>query len=517
MSEIVDESLRKIARGAGLVLIGTGLAMVLGMISRIIIARYVTQGEYGVYSLALTIVNILVVIATLGLKSGTPRQLAFYRGKGEESKIKGVVFSSLQIAAISSVLISLVVFLTSDLISTKLFHITELSAALRIFCLAIPFIVLINVLASIFQGFDRAEPSAYFQNISRNALFPILLGVVILLNLQFMGVIYAFMISIVLTFIIFSIYTGKNLPLASKSKEDVSVVSSGKELLLFSLPLLISMFSSIITWTDTLILGYFTTPDKVGLYNAALPLVHLLPVVLGAAVFLYVPLMSQLYARDKKSEIKRSYAALTKWIYAATVPIFLILILFPEATLKILFGSGYIAAAPALRILSVGFFIHSILGTNFYTLMVMGKTRFLMWTTLITVIGNIILNIVMIPLWGIVGAAIATTLTRSLCSLAWTLKVYSLLKIHPFTKNYLKPAIASIVLILIIYAAVENLITVIPLWLLPLLFILFLGIYALSALLTKSFDKEDIMMLLTIEERSGIDLTAVKRILKRFV
>lgn len=518
MSEIVNESLRKIAKGAVLVFIGSGVGMLLGMVGRIMVARYVTQGEYGIYSLALVLLNVFVLISILGLQTGLPRQIAFYRGKGDESKVRGVVLSSLQIAVISSIFLSLVLFFTSDPISIKLFHSPELTTPLRVFCIGIPFFVLIHILSSIFQGFDRAEPNVYFQQISRNALFPLLLVAVVLLNLQFMGVVYAFVASIVLTFIAFAVYAVKKPPLALRGEKSTSISPVTKELLFFSLPLLaVGMLNHVVMWTDTLMLGYFMLPADVGLYNAALPLAYLLPIALVATNFLYLPLMSQLYASNQMDEMKRSYVVVTKWIFSATLPIFLIFFLFPGATLNILFGSLYIGAAFALQILSLGFFIHAILGPNGVTLLTMGKTRFLMWSMLIPAIANIILNIVLIPPLGIVGAAIATALALVMRNLLLSARLYSLSKIHPFTRNYLKPVIASVVLILIIYALVTNLVSTIPLWLLPVLLVVFLGVYALSVLFTRSFDKEDIMMLLTIERRLGINLTAIKRILRRFV
>lgn len=519
MSEIVDESLRKIAKGAVLVFMGTIVGMFLGMVGRIMVARYITQSEYGIYSLALVLFNVFVLISILGLQAGLPRQIAFYRGKGDESRVRGVVFSSLQIAVISGVFLSLVLFFTSDLISIKLFHSPELSTLLKVFCIAIPFLVLIYIFVAIFRGFDRAEPSVYFQQILRNALFPLILVAVISLNLQFMGVVYAFAASSVLTFAAFVIYAVRKSPLALRGEGSVSIVNPvGKELLLFSLPLLaVAVLGSIITWTDTLMLGFFKTAADVGLYNAALPLAYFLSVVLTAFLFLYVPLMSQLYAKNQVDEMKRSYAVLTKWIFSATLPIFLIFVLFPEATLNLLFGFRYIDAAFTLQILSLGFFITPMLGPNVSTLIAMDKTRFLMWSVLIAAIVNIILNIVLIPPLGIAGAAIATASALAMRNFLCSAKLYSLSKIHPFTRNYLKPAIASVVLALVISALVKSLVSVIPFWLLPALFVVFLGAYALSMLLTKSFDKEDIMMLLTIEERLGANLTVAKRVLRRFL
>ena len=88
MSEIVNQSLQKIAKGTGIVFIGTMIGMLLGFVGRIIIVRYTTQSEYGIYSLALVIISIFVTIATLGLSEGSARYIAYFRGKKEDEKVK---------------------------------------------------------------------------------------------------------------------------------------------------------------------------------------------------------------------------------------------------------------------------------------------------------------------------------------------------------------------------------------------------------------------------------------------
>jgi O-antigen/teichoic acid export membrane protein len=518
MSQIVDQSLQKIARGAMLVFIGTSIGTLLGFVSRVMVARYVTQSEFGIYSLATVLLNVFATISLLGLPAGIPRQVAFYRGKGDEPKVREIVFSSIEIAAISSIFFSIVLFLTSGIISIKLFHSPELATPLRVFCIAIPFFVLIQTFASIFRGFERAEPNVYFFQILQNSLFPLLLLVVIMLTLPFMGVIWAFVVSIVLTFVAFTVYAARKPSLVLKQERFTPISQTSKELLLFSLPLFgVLMFHLSATWLDTLMLGFFKTATDIGLYNAAQTFTALFPMVLEAATFIYFPLISQLFAKTQLGDIRKSYAALTKWIFMATLPFFLIFVLFPEATLNVLFGSRYIAAAPVLQILSLGFFIQAILGASSTTLAAMGHVRFIMWSVLVSFIASVVLNIMLIPPLGTVGAAIATASARSLAFILLSVRLYLLAKVHPFTKNYLKPAIASLVLILVIYVAVKNLVSAVPLWMLPVLLILFFGAYVLSVLLTRSLDREDIMMLLTIENKLGINLETIKRVLRRFI
>ena len=151
MSEIVNQSLQKVAKGSILILCGTAISMLLGFVGRVIVVRYITQGEYGIYSLALVVVSIFGLIATLGLSEGSARQIAFYRGKGDTSKVQGLVSSSMQLSLIASIVLCVVCFFTADFIATQIFYNSELITPLRIFSFALPFLTLTAVSVSIFR------------------------------------------------------------------------------------------------------------------------------------------------------------------------------------------------------------------------------------------------------------------------------------------------------------------------------------------------------------------------------
>jgi len=84
MSEIVNQSLQKIAKGIGIIFTGTIIGLLLGFIGRVIIARFTTQTEYGIYCRALVVISIFATISTLGLTEGSTRYIAYFRGKNEE-------------------------------------------------------------------------------------------------------------------------------------------------------------------------------------------------------------------------------------------------------------------------------------------------------------------------------------------------------------------------------------------------------------------------------------------------
>ena len=514
MSEIVNQSLQKIAKGTGIIFIGTIIGMLLGFVGRVILVRYITQTEYGIYSLALVIISIFATISTLGLSEGATRYIAYFRGKNEEGKVRGIISSSIKIAFVASILLAVISFFISDFISTSIFHAPALSTPLKIFSIAIPFTVLINVFIAIFRGFERVDAKVYFQDIFRPVLYLLFLIAVVLFSLSFLSVVYAYLASIAVTCIAFVIYMMKKSPLSMGRNSVTNPMT--KELLFFSVPLLaVSMLMMVMSWTDTLMLGYFKTPDVVGVYNAALPLAHLLSMTLSSMSFIYIPIISQLYSKNLIEELKRSYIILTKWIFLATLPIFFVLFLFPDVVLNLLFGSRYIGASVALQILAFGFFLNICLGFTYNTLLVLGKSNFLMWTFVISAIINAILNMVLIPPMGIIGASIASAFSLIVAKILNLIKLYRFFDVHPFVKNYLKITGLSVMFLFVFY--ILRSLVIMSFWMFMALLLLFLVSYGLLLLFTKSFDEEDIMILLTIEKRLGIDLASIKRILKRFV
>ena len=175
MSEIINQSMQKIAKGTGIVIICTIIGMLLCFIGRVILIGFTTHSKYGIYFLALFMISIFVTISSLGLQEGSTRYIAYFRGKKEEGKVRGIISSSIKIAIIASISLAVISFFASDFVSTSIFHTLELSTPLKIFSVAIPFTVLISVFIAIFRGFDRVDAKVYFSDILRPGLYLIFL------------------------------------------------------------------------------------------------------------------------------------------------------------------------------------------------------------------------------------------------------------------------------------------------------------------------------------------------------
>jgi asparagine N-glycosylation enzyme membrane subunit Stt3 len=115
-----------------------------------------------------------------------------------------------------------------------------------------------------------------------------------------------------------------------------------------------------------------------------------------------------------------------------------------------------------------------------------------------------------------IGAAIALTVSLTLSSAIVSIRLYKLCRAQPLSLNLIKPVVASVVLALLFrFVAGESCAT--SWWMVLLLFALYYVMYGLIVLLTRSFDREDIALLLDIEKRSGINAGPIKKVLARFV
>ncbi len=297
----------------------------------------------------------------------------------------------------------------------------------------------------------------------------------------------------------------------------IETLTIERGLFLASLPVLGTVvLNMVIHWSDTLFLGFYRTAEVVGMYNVARPLAQYISYFLYSAAFIFLPVISFLYSKNEIDNMKKIYTSVTKWMFTATLPVFLILFLAPRFCLALLFGEGYLKASSALSLLSLGFFFHIFVGLNGTVLIAIGKQKFTTIDCAIAAIVNIILNFLLIPKYGLMGAAIATAVSFILSNILASIQVYLFSGIHPFKKHYLKPAILSIILSLIIFTAIVNVVARNHLIILH-LGVMFLLITLLSILITKSVERNDIMIMQAIGSKVGINPSVIERKLKKFI
>ena len=513
--EHLNESLRKIAKGAGIGFTGAFIGMAFGYLSRIVIARFLEPEGYGLITLGIAGMSIAATLSLLGLPTGIQRYVSFYKGKGDEGRIKGTILGSLKICFPLSLFLAILIFIGADWISINVFHEANLTPILRIFAIAIPFSVLAQNLVSGTIGFQDLRYKVYVNDIFQNTFKLVAIVALLALGFGVIGAAWGWAIAIILTPFLALYYLEKKLFPVFRSK--IKSIPVEKELFSFSWPLIfVSAAGLVIGWTDTLMLGYFSNASEVGIYNVALPTAMLLMNITVAFSMIFLPVASELYAKDRIGDLRNAYSAVTKWVFSLTLPCFLLMALFSESIIQIIFGSEYVSGALVLTILAAGFFIDSATGPVGHITLIYGRTKINMGCSFIGAGANFTLNFILIPVYGIEGAAIATASSYVLMKIALMISAYRIAGTQPYKLSYLKPLFASVIAVSAVYVATKYFICV-SFLVLVVMFFVFLLLYFFLLLIFKSFEEEDLMIMRAIDERLGTKSDWVREIIKRFL
>ena len=196
--------------------------------------------------------------------------------------------------------------------------------------------------------------------------------------------------------------------LAAFKKERTRV--SPREIYAFSLPMFTSdAFLVLKTSLAVMLLEFFKDSAAVAEFRAVVPVAGLILVVLQSLKMLYTPTASRLYARGDTDGINTLYWQSAGWVALVSFPIFVACVLFYEPITVLLFGERYASAGLVLAVLAVGNYVNAALGMNTHTLQVYARVRIVATNSVIAALLGLGLNLWLIPVYGAIGAAWATS------------------------------------------------------------------------------------------------------------
>ena len=408
-----------------------------------LLARWVGPEFLGIYSIANSIMLISEVFAKMGLETGIMRFISRLNPDLDKEKINLLIGSSLKMVSVFSLSIMIILIISSGTIVDNYFNEQALlKSVLIIFAIAIPFNALIQISAFATQGFKRLK----YKTIVTQFLNPTILLLSMVFCYWFMSKEYTIMIPILTTGVIGFLFMIIVLKKVSGFKNNQILESKiNYELLKFSYPLMfVTILQTLMHWMDILMLGYFTNPLTVGLYHPAARTAGLLQALLLSFLSIYAPLAAQFHSQGDKVKLSNTYQLVNRWLLIFAIPISAVFILFPEKVL-LLFGSQYLESSQVLVLLTIATFTQAILGAAGPTLSMSGHTKLVLFNSIGTFILNFGLNIWLIPIYGILGAAIATLTSLTIIGLIRVTQVYFILKINFLNLKLIKPILSGLV------------------------------------------------------------------------
>lgn len=395
-----------LAGGALAALAGQMIGPGFNLIWRRTLARHLGTSEFGVWTLAHSIVTVVQTLLAFGLSSSAARSVAVHLGdtdsRRDDSSIPASYFG---FAIAFGLLGALVVAVFANPVA-QMYRIDELRGAIILLSLMIPFGCVTGVAVGVANGHFDPIAGPLLIDFTLNVTRALTVFGAAALGLSVMKGAAAILFASIITAIVAIFYMAKRFPF-SLTISCFSASIGGFLAFVFSL-IGIHACEAVFDRADTLLLGYIVGAGAVSQYEVASIIAQFSVLPYIAVVALFLPHASTLIATAQTAEVARSYLLTIRWSLLAGLAVSTTLYGCGEQVLGLVFARPFAGAANVMRILIVGNLLLTSLGPVTILLFAAGRTRTVLFANALGGVGNIALNVIFISLWATIGAAIAT-------------------------------------------------------------------------------------------------------------
>jgi len=380
--------------------------------SQVLFARWIGRNDYGNYCYAMTLAQILAIVGSLGLPTGVIRFVPEYVAQSDWSRLRGLVRRGRQLVGAAAI--------ACAVLASGALMIARPSKLNMPVLLGGVWLTPIMALSGFESDLSRSLYSlglSYSLPMIMDPFVSIALALVLMRTAGYLTaalVIAARYGSLAITLAMQTAGSQAALPKQARNPEPVSDTALW---LSVSFPLLLAgLYTAIMSKADVLVLGLYRTTEEVGIYSAAAATAALGSLVLSAANARGAPLMSTMFASGDRRGLERVVHTVTFWCLWPAVAVALTMWAGGERILA-LFGPGFSTGYRALAILAAGHVINCGAGPVAMLAIVTGHqaatARALGWSAL----GNIALCLILVPPFGLLGAALASAATLAMVNL----------------------------------------------------------------------------------------------------
>jgi O-antigen/teichoic acid export membrane protein len=392
-------SYQKFARDVGFI----GTVQVLTSLGTFFLLPIITKTlgtyDYGIWAQINITVSLISSLALMGLSMGFVR---FLSSETENKVIKEAVYSILFFVTISSSLACLVLYTFAEPLA--IFGFKDPGATY--FIQAGSFLIILNALESIslfyFRVFRQIKKYSY---LTLFETFGKLFFILILLKIGYglLGVILATLIVQIFIFLI------SLVGIISQIGFTLPRFTHIKEYLQFSLPL---TPTSLVRWitesSDRYLVTYFLGLGSVGVYSAAYSIGNLIQLFVSPLQLILLPELSKLFDEDKIDQVRTYMSHSLRYFLLITIPAVFGLSALAKPLLGIFTTQDFLSGWLVIPIIAFAGLLAGIFQILINILFLVKETKFATYINIIAAASNVMLNLLLIPSIGIIGAALST-------------------------------------------------------------------------------------------------------------
>jgi O-antigen/teichoic acid export membrane protein len=444
-----ERNLIGVAKGGGVTLAGKMFTNVIRLVTAFLLARLLGAEQYGMYQLSLNVITLVAGLVMLGFDNALIRFMAISIARQENEKTWGILQLGIGIPLLLSVLTNIGLYFLAYPVAEQVFNDIRMAPLLQIVSVFASFSVLSDVLIGAVRGFKNMQYPVIAKFIVQPVVKLILIGIVAIFGMEVWHAVIIFGIGELVTAVMLFYYLNE---LFSLRRPIFTAQRNLKEMIAYAIPdWLAALLSTFRTNIQVLLVGALGTIAGAGIFAVANQLNKI-----GHDFYTSVntsanPYIAELHDGGKQAHLKQIYQTTTKWSLTVNMPLFLTFVLFPAQILSI-FGESFIGGTTALIILAWANLVDVGTGMCGTILSMTGYTKLKLLNNIISVTLSIGLNVLLIPRFGIVGAAISALIMLIALNTIRILQVYYLMRLTPYNRTFLKPIASGLVAFLIIFA-----------------------------------------------------------------
>lgn len=414
----------KLARGGMTSLTVTASGMVVSFFVQILLARTLGGGEYGIYAYVLSWMNILLYVAKFGFDNASLRFTSAYIATEDHALLRGYLRVSQSTAVLIALVLSGLGLVVLEVIGGRLEP--SLRGSFYALSALLPVTAILLIKGDILQGLQRIARSQAPHMLLR----PLLLGAGFLAvatagwrQLRSSDALWINVAASIVALLVASVWLARDLPRGLRSVRPRYQVRTWFKVAgsIFG----INVFQIVLSQqADVFIVGTIQGTASAGVYAAASQLA--LPMAMGmeAVLFIGAPIIAELHAQGNRAELQR-LVRLTGWasIFLA-VPVFLAFVGLGPWALSI-YGESFASGYPVLIVLGLNNMVTAGGGAlGGWMITMMGYERKGLRIVAAGAMVNIVLTVALVPILGMLGAALGTLIATALrlALLTWLLK-----------------------------------------------------------------------------------------------
>jgi len=423
------QDVRKFTFDVGWVLVGSGIALVIGFALRPVLARWLGAEDLGLYSMVLTIQGVASLLTSVGIPVALTKYVA--EEKNTKDKLSQTITAAFISSIITGLLVGLILYVLSGIFAS-LFHMPDLARLLKILAFSLPFNSILQIVLGLFTGLRQMKTYTLL-TVLQNLLMTSSALILVWLGCGVDGAIWAIVFSAAGSCILGLYFSRKYL------RTNFAGLFQGiKRLALFGSQVFgANALNLVLIYTDTLMIGYFMYDKDVGYYSIAISIAAILGIVPIAIQTITYPATSQYWAQDGHKSLGIMIDKSMKYSTCILLLLGLVIGFFSKELITLVFGQGYSLAVLPLIVLIIAR-VGSItlpVGASFSGA---GRPDIVLKLSACQAVLNLVLNFLLIPPFGILGASIATATTFLIGTAVHLILMPKILKVRVDIKWFVK-------------------------------------------------------------------------------